>query len=79
MLTAERDAALWRGFDLIPPRCQQLLRLLLHEPAVSYQEIGDLLDMPIGSIGPTRARCLGMLRQRLADAGITADAAGSEQ
>src|SRR4051794_17934735 len=79
LLTDERDAVVWREFDGISPRCQQLLRLLLHEPAVSYQEIGDLLDMPIGSIGPTRARCLGTLRQRLGDAGITADAGGSEQ
>ena len=50
----------------------------LHEPAVSYQEIGELLGMPVGSIGPTRARCLSTLRQRLGDAGITADSAGSE-
>jgi RNA polymerase sigma factor (sigma-70 family) len=79
LLAEERDAALWQGFDRIAPRCQQLLRLLLHEPAVSYQEIGELLDMPVGSIGPTRARCLGMLRERLAAVGITAESSGSDQ
>jgi len=79
VLTEERDAALWEGFERINERCQRLLRLLLHEPAVSYQEIGELLDMPIGSIGPTRARCLASLRQRLLEAGITAESAGSDQ
>jgi RNA polymerase sigma factor (sigma-70 family) len=79
LLTAERDAALWKGFEAISARCQELLRLMLHDPPVSYQEISDTLDMPVGSIGPTRARCLGTLREQLAGAGITADTAGSEQ
>lgn len=61
----ERDesrAAVAAAFDRLPDRCQQLLRLLLVDPPISYDEISDLLDMPVGSIGPTRARCLDSLR-----------------
>jgi RNA polymerase sigma factor (sigma-70 family) len=43
--------------------CQQLLRLLVTEPPLSYEEISALLGLPIGSIGPTRARCLDKLRR----------------
>jgi RNA polymerase sigma factor (sigma-70 family) len=62
LLTAERDALLWRAFALLPERDQALLRLLVAEPAPSYQEIAAALDMPIGSIGPTRLRALARLR-----------------
>jgi RNA polymerase sigma factor (sigma-70 family) len=71
LLTAERDRGVWSAFRLVPARCQALLRLLVAEPPVSYQEIGELLDMPIGSIGPTRARCLDKLRGALVEAGIS--------
>lgn len=73
LLTSERDTLLWRAFRRISGRCQQLLRLLIAEPAPSYQEIGDALDMPIGSIGPTRARCLERLRSSLADEGMPSE------
>jgi RNA polymerase sigma factor (sigma-70 family) len=72
LLAAERDREGWAAFRLVPARCQALLRLLVAEPPVSYQEIGELLAMPIGSIGPTRARCLDKLRGALAGAGIAA-------
>ena len=58
----ERRAAVAAAFDRLPARCQRLLRLLLVDPPVSYEEISSLLDVPIGSIGPTRARCLENLR-----------------
>ncbi|WP_229023170.1 RNA polymerase sigma factor [Actinomarinicola tropica] len=64
---AERDAALWDAFNTLPARCQRLLRLLLADPPIPYDTISELMDMPIGSIGPTRARCLQKLR---ATAGI---------
>ncbi|WP_245681557.1 RNA polymerase sigma factor [Actinomadura kijaniata] len=47
----------------LPRRCQVLLRLLATAP--SYADLADLLDMPVGSIGPTRARCLAALNRRL--------------
>jgi RNA polymerase sigma factor (sigma-70 family) len=75
LLAAERDREVWAALQLVPARCRELLRLLVAEPPVSYQEIGALLDMPIGSIGPTRTRCLDKLRGALtaAGGGITRD------
>ena len=43
------------------------------EPPPSYTEIAELLDMPIGSIGPTRARALGRIRSALDGAGVRAE------
>jgi RNA polymerase sigma factor (sigma-70 family) len=65
LLRAERDIQLWRAFGALPHACQQLLRILLAEPAPSYAEASAALGMPVGSIGPTRARCLSTLRRRL--------------
>lgn len=62
LLTEERDTALWRSFAKLGARCQALLRLLVAEDEPSYEAIGAALDMPIGAIGPTRARCLEKLR-----------------
>jgi len=64
--------ALQRSWMRLKPRCQTLLSLLLAEEVVGYRELSRLLDMPVGSIGPTRARCLEHLRQLLADEGMTA-------
>jgi RNA polymerase sigma factor (sigma-70 family) len=44
---------------------QQLLRLLCTVPPLDYQTIAEMLGRPIGSIGPTRARCLDRLRRLL--------------
>jgi len=62
LLRDERDAALWRAFAGLSPRCQALLRVLMSDPAPTYTEVSAALDMPVGSIGPTRQRCLGLLR-----------------
>jgi RNA polymerase sigma factor (sigma-70 family) len=66
LLTAERNAELWRAFASLPDRCQHLLRLLTADPAPSYAEVAAVLGRPIGSIGPTRQRCLDCLRRALA-------------
>jgi len=66
VLARERDAELWEALNHISGPCQQLLRILASDPPPSYQEVGVALDMPIGSIGPTRARCLRKLRQSIA-------------
>lgn len=63
----EEHAALWRAFERISDRCRTLLRVLMADPPPSYEEVSAALDMPIGSIGPTRARCLGKLREVLSD------------
>jgi RNA polymerase sigma factor (sigma-70 family) len=65
LLTEERDRALRIALGQISERCQQLLRLLATDPAPSYVEVSVALDMPIGSIGPTRSRCLEHLRHHL--------------
>lgn len=54
-------------------RCRALLQLLVADPPVSYEEISKQLDIPIGSIGPTRARCLQKLKSRPAIARIIQD------
>ncbi|MEM9655761.1 MAG: sigma-70 family RNA polymerase sigma factor [Actinomycetota bacterium] len=52
------------GMAHISERCRALLRLVILEKR-SYDEVGSLLAMPIGSIGPTRQRCLASLRQAI--------------
>jgi RNA polymerase sigma factor (sigma-70 family) len=62
---AERVQQVWRAFAGLSVRCQQLLRVLTATPPPSYADAAAALDMPVGSIGPTRARCLGRLRETL--------------
>ncbi len=63
LLLDERDAALWRALATLSDRCRRLLRVLMASPPPSYTEVAAALDMRIGSIGPTRQRCLDRLRQ----------------
>ena len=63
LLQLELSEALHRGLARLSAACQQLLQLLTLDPPLSYAEVGDLLDLPHGSIGPTRQRCLDRLRQ----------------
>ena len=60
-----RDQALWRSFERLRASGQALLRLLIAEPRPAYEEISAALEMPIGSIGSTRARALERLCQQL--------------
>ncbi len=66
LLLRERDEALRRCFSRLRPTDQALLRLLTTDPQPAYEEISAALDMPIGSIGPTRQRALARLREQLA-------------
>lgn len=66
LLVYERDRMMMSAFGCLDDCCQRLLRLLMAEPRPSYGEIGAALDMPVGSIGPTRARCLDQLRRLMA-------------
>lgn len=65
-LESERSAELWRALRTLTIRCQRLLRVLMASPPPSYTEVAAALDMPIGSIGPVRGRCLEQLRRALA-------------
>lgn len=66
LLLDERNATLWRALATLSEQCRRLLRVLMAEPPPSYAEVAAALDMPVGSIGPTRQRCLGRLRERVA-------------
>jgi RNA polymerase sigma factor (sigma-70 family) len=57
--------ALWEALGELPPRCQELLRIVAFVPRPDYEVIAAALGMPLGSIGPTRGRCLAKLRATL--------------
>ena len=63
LIDAERNAALIAGFRQLEGRCQELLSMLMSQPPVPYTDISAKLAMPVGAIGPTRARCLDKLRR----------------
>jgi len=68
-----RRALIGDALALIGERCRKLLSLLYLEPEEpSYDEISARLAMPLGSIGPTRARCLRKMRELLARMGMDA-------
>ncbi|MDQ8044062.1 MAG: sigma-70 family RNA polymerase sigma factor [Solirubrobacteraceae bacterium] len=69
--TQDRASALHRGLQAISGSCRLLLRVLAADPAPSYEDVSAALDMPIGSIGPTRRRCMDRLRKELEHLGIT--------
>jgi RNA polymerase sigma factor (sigma-70 family) len=64
LLQDERNRALWDAFSRLNEKCRQLLRVAVTHPQ-AYDEISEALGMPIGSIGPTRRRCLTQLRALL--------------
>ena len=65
LVAAEQKEALGDALASLGPRCQRLLRLFLADPPPTYQDVSEALGLPIGSIGPTRGRCLEQLRSRL--------------
>jgi RNA polymerase sigma factor (sigma-70 family) len=70
ILMAERNAALRAAFAVLPPRCQELVGMPTSDPPSSYAEISVTLQIPVGSIGPQRARCLDRMRKSTALAGL---------
>lgn len=63
VVSAERRQVLLAAFAELPDHHRQLLLLLVTDPPMSYTEISRRLAIPIGSIGPTRARALRRIRQ----------------
>ena len=64
-----------RGVQSPAPCCQQLIALLIEDPPLTYAEISARLGIPVGSIVPSRGRCLDKLRRSPAIAAlITVDA-----
>jgi hypothetical protein len=65
LLLAERSEMVREAMARLPWRWQCMLDMLMADPPASYAEISDQLGLPIGSIGPTRSRCLARLRSLL--------------
>jgi RNA polymerase sigma factor (sigma-70 family) len=63
----DSDDRLWGAVDRLTDRCRQLLRIVAFEHRPDYATIAADLGMPVGSIGPTRGRCLQKLRALLQD------------
>ena len=64
------------ALDRLSDRCRTLLRALAYSPDDSYVEVSAALGMPVGSIGPTRSRCLQHLRRELVSGGALAEGEG---
>jgi len=69
-LRQEQQVLVRRALAELPDRHRQLMELLVASPPISYQDISARLGMPVGSIGPTRARILARLREALATVGL---------
>ena len=63
LLRAERHAALREAFMHLAPSSRKPISLLIQDPPVPYAEISARLGIPVGSIGPSRGRCLDKLRR----------------
>jgi RNA polymerase sigma factor (sigma-70 family) len=62
LLAQEQAAVVRQAMTQLPQHWQRLLEMLMADPPASYAEISDELGLPVGSIGPTRGRCLARLR-----------------
>jgi len=63
LVKADSCDAVRRGLAGLPSHQQDLLLLLVADPPLSYKQISERMRMPVGSIGPTRARCLTKLAE----------------
>jgi DNA-directed RNA polymerase specialized sigma24 family protein len=67
VLADDDSERLWQRVQELSPRCQRLLRIIAFDDRPDYAGIADELGMPIGSIGPTRGRCLAKLKALLTE------------
>jgi RNA polymerase sigma factor (sigma-70 family) len=65
VLRGASEKLLWSHVAELPERCRALLRVIAFADRPDYPELARSLGMPIGSIGPTRGRCLAKLRASL--------------
>jgi RNA polymerase sigma factor (sigma-70 family) len=71
IVTQNEDAAAVKAaFDQLSDDDQQILRLSVLQPELSYQEISQVIGRPVGSIGPTRGRALERLKAAMDQAGV---------
>ncbi|MDQ3629419.1 MAG: sigma-70 family RNA polymerase sigma factor [Actinomycetota bacterium] len=62
VVAADEATRLWDQVGQLSPRCQRLLRVIAFSDRPDYRQIATDLQMPVGSIGPTRGRCLARLK-----------------
>jgi RNA polymerase sigma factor (sigma-70 family) len=62
LIRREQAATAVAALETLPSTWKALMRLLSQDPTPSYEQIGDALGVPVGSIGPTRGRCVRRLR-----------------
>jgi RNA polymerase sigma factor (sigma-70 family) len=79
LLEAELMDALRAGLMSLSTRCRELLLLLIQDPPLAYADIGARLQLPVGSIGPTRGRCLEALRRTPGLAALNSAEANGEE
>ena len=71
LLARERAAALRAAIAALPPHQRRVIGTMLAVPGASYEQVADALDVPVGSLGPTRGRALLRLRR---DSGLLCEA-----
>jgi DNA-directed RNA polymerase specialized sigma24 family protein len=62
LLAREQGRAAMAALAALPDNWRSLVELLTHDPPLSYEEIGADLGVPVGTIGPTRGRCVRRMR-----------------
>lgn len=69
-VTGDENARLWSCVRQLSERCQRLMRIVAFDDRPDYRGLAEDLQMPVGSIGPTRGRCLAKLKALLAGGSI---------
>jgi RNA polymerase sigma factor (sigma-70 family) len=63
----ERHSLLRSAFSRLGQTCRELLGLMLVDPPLSYADVAELMGKPVGSIGPTRQRCIDTVQAIMAE------------
>ena len=76
LVRAERNQELRVAFRRLGERCRLLLAMLSADAQYSYDDISSQVEIPVGSIGPTRRRCLTKLAKLLDNTDVSSTAKG---
>ncbi|WP_433266183.1 RNA polymerase sigma factor [Actinosynnema sp. CS-041913] len=61
----DTDSRLWRAYTTLTDRCRKILHLIAFAPELSFRQMAEAVGIPPNSLGPTRGRCLEVLRRRM--------------
>jgi len=64
-LSGDTRSRLWRAYTTLTERCRRILHLVAFAPELSFAQVAEAVGIPPNSLGPTRGRCLEVLRRRL--------------